>query len=806
MRIPVNWINDFTPAEKYDPYEIAHEATMTGSKVDEVIITGEGIKGVVSGKITDIKQHPNANKLVVCKVDVGGEELQTVTGADNMIIGDVVPVALDGSILPGNKKIKAGKLRGVESRGMLCSIQELGFEKEDFPMADADGIFILPKDTKPGLDIKQVLDLGRAVLDFDITPNRPDCFCVEGIAREVAITLGLKFKEKKPSVRGIDNYSAKEYLDVDVQCPEMCNRYVARMVKNVKIGPSPGWMSSRLRQSGLRPINNIVDITNYVLLELGQPMHAFDYDYLNEGKIIVRRAGEKEKIVTLDEETHELSESMLVIADPEKPVALAGVMGGENSQIHENTKTIVFESANFDGISTRLTAKKLGMRTESSARFEKGLDPENAKRAMDRACELVEILKCGEVSYDEIDEYPVKPETAVIEFRPDKINAFLGTDIPSETMTDILLKVGCTIKENEKMVHFEAPTYRPDIKAEADLCEEIARFYGYNKIAPTLLSGKSTTLGGMNEEQKKKDTICSFFRSNGYYEACTYTFFGEKVFDKILLAEDDKLRNAVRILNPIGEDYSLMRTTMIPSLMDIVYTNESRGVGRFKVFETAKIYLPKKDGKNELPEEKEVIASVYSSRSEEIKSAGLFYEVKGEINELLRILGIKDIKYSKHDSDKSFHPGRTAKIESDGKILGFFGYIHPDVASNYEVSKNTVITILDFDKIKTFEGSKKTFVRLPKYPGISRDLALIADSKTTCDLIEESIKKSAGELLETIRLFDIYRGKQIGEDKKSLAYNLVFRSKDRTLKDDEVNILIENILKELKEQLNIYLR
>ncbi len=807
MKTPLNWLNDFVEVGDINPEIIAHEVTMTGTKSEGILHPGKDIKNVVTGRIESIIKHPDADKLVVCKVNSGNRVLNIVTGADNIKEGDIVPVALDGAILAGNLKIKSGQLRGVQSEGMLCSIQELGFSAEEFPDAHPNGIYILDSKVPVGEDILKALDLGKPVIDFEITSNRPDCLSIEGIAREIAITMNLDFKEIHPKVTGISDFSINDYLRVEIKDPDLCYRYVARMVKNIKIQKSPGWMISRLRQCGIKPINNIVDITNYVMLELGQPMHAFDYKNISGGKIVVRRSDNEEIMTTLDDVKHELTKDMLVIADQETPSALAGIMGGKNSQINPDTEMIVFESANFNGINIRLTAKKLGMRTESSSRFEKSLDPENAKRAIDRACELIELLGCGEVSYNEIDVYPGKFKDNLIEFRPNKINSFLGTEISSTKMTEILEKIGCKKIVKNEIELFQIPSFRADIEQEVDICEEIARFYGYNNIVPTLLSGKSTTLGGLNKVQKQRACISGFLRSRGYYEACTYSFIGKKSFDKILLPESDPLRKAVTIFNPLGEDFSLMRTTMLPSLIQSAALNFSRGTLDFKIFEIAKVYIPKSDINNELPNEREIIAGIYSFENVNTDSHNPFLEIKGEISSMLGNLElIKNLEYVQCKNNPSFHPGRTANIYSNELYIGIIGFIHPDLAKLCEISQNTIVFMLEFDNIRKMQEVKNSFLPLPKYPEISRDLAIIVAKETPAGEVEKTICENAGELLESIRLFDVFTGKQIEDNKKSLAYNLVFRSKNSTLTDKEINPFIDNILNELYLKYSAILR
>lgn len=806
MKAPINWLNEYTPVNGIAVKTIADSMTLSGSKVEGVETTGQEITRVVTGKILDITKHPDADKLVVCTIDIGDKELQIVTGAKNVSIGDIVPVALDGSTLANNLKIKTGKLRGVVSEGMLCSIEELGYTSADFPDAAEDGIYILPPDTPIQQDILSVLGLGDSIIDFEITSNRPDCLSIEGLARETAITLDLPFSPVNPKVKGKPGFFTRDLLCVEIKEPELCKRYIARSVRNIRIAPSPKWMVSRLRDAGVRSINNIVDITNYVMLELGQPMHAFDYEDLHDKSICIRRASKNEKMTTLDATVHTLDETMLVIADAHKPVALAGIMGGENSEIKATTKTIVFESATFDGINVRLTAKKLGLRTESSARFEKGLDTNNAKRAIDRACELVEILECGEVSEDLIDLYPKEKEITRIEFRPDWINRFLGTEIPEETMIDILQKLECRLVIENGKKYWDIPGFRPDLEQEVDLSEEVARFYGYNKIPPTLLSGKSTTLGGLNAYQKQKETISAVMRSNGFFEACTYSFTGPDIFDKLCLPENDPLRDAVTIINPLGEDYSVMRTTLLGSLLEIASTNWNRGVDAFRIFEIAKVYIKQDSEVRELPFERDTLGMVYFVEDDKYETAESFFNVKGIAEELMNIIGVSSPTFKSFADHPSFHPGRTSKIYDGNTEIGILGFIHPDVAQRMNAPLETIVLMMDLEAVLSNASSKKSFSPLPKFPSMTRDLALILDRDIPIASVDACIRKFGGQYLESVRLFDIYTGKQIGENKKSVAYKLVFRSQEGTLTDDIVNKAQTRLLNKLSSELNAALR
>lgn len=807
MKLGFEWLCDLNQKKLPDVNTTADKMTLTGSKVEGITSPGSELSKIVTGKIKSVTEHPNADKLVICSVDVGDDcDISIVTGATNIYVGAVVPVALHGAIIAGNNKIVSNELRGVLSEGMLCSIEELGYDHHFFPQAPEDGIFILPPEEKLGVDIKEVLNIGRPVIEFEITSNRPDCFSVEGLAREAGVSFDIDFKPLTQTVNGTKGYSTKQILNVKVMDKTLCPRYVARAVRNIKIEPSPHWMASRLRDCGIRPINNIVDITNYVLLELGQPMHAFDYNDINKSQIIVRRANADEKLKTLDGEEHVLDNEMLVIADHERAVGMAGIMGGEDSSIDESTNQIILESANFNGANIRISAKKLGIRTESSSRFEKGLDPINAMRAMDRACELIEALNCGEVSEDFIDIYPIQKEPTKIKFTPERINALLGTKISKEDMIQILEKLECKITHADKDLVCIPPSFRPDLELDIDLAEEVARFYGYNNIVPTLLTGKSTTLGGYSPSQKQKRLSASVLKSLGFYEACTYSFMSPKVFDKLRIPESDPLRKAVRISNPLGEDFSLMRTTMIPSILDIASTNLNKGASEFNIFEIAKVYSYKHEKEEYIPLEDETLSVLSYSENESYETAETFLRLKGVISELFRETGIEDIKFLPCDTNPSMHPNRTAKILSKTKEIGFIGYIHPEVAQNTQTDKKLCIASINMNVITSSNPREKTFKPLPKYPSITRDFAVTLDRNIPVSEIEKIIKENGSKYLESFELFDVYTGKQIDENKKSVAYKLVFRDEDKTLKDEDVNLLFEKVIKELQSSLNAQLR
>jgi len=795
MKVPLNWLKDYVDI-KVSPKEFAEAMTMSGSKVEGIEVQGEEISNVVVGKILSLEKHPDADRLQVAKVDVGEEVIQIVTGARNISVGDFIPVALHGSTLPGGVKIRKGKLRGVESNGMMCSIQELGLTKNDYPEAAEDGIFILKEGLPLGKDIKEVLGLNDSVVEFEITSNRPDCFSMVGIAREAAVTLGSKFKKPEIKVKE-EGDEAEKYATIEIRDKDLCPRYAARIVKDVKVGPSPEWMRQRLRAAGVRPINNIVDITNYVMLELGQPMHAFDLEYLHGSKIIVRRAYDGEVIKTLDDQERRLDSSMLVIADADRAVAVAGVMGGANSEITEKTRTILLESANFHGISVRLTAKKLGLRTEASGRFEKGLDVENVITAVNRAAQLIEEMGAGKVCKGIIDCYANKPEPRVIKFRPDRINALLGTSIKAEDMIKIFKDLEFEVDEKNMLI--KVPSFRPDVEREADLAEEVARFYGYNNIEATLLAGKASTLGRKTFKQKIEDEIKNTMIACGLSETYTYSFTSPKVFDMINLPADSELRRAVVITNPLGEDYSIMRTTTIPDMLEVLSRNYNRRIEEAKLFELSYVYLPKELPIAKLPEEKMVLTvGMYGNVD--------FYDLKGVVEELVKVLKIDNYDFEPEKDNPTFHPGRTARLLINGDKVGILGEIHPEVTEKFEGPERTYLAVIDVKPLVENARMNSEYKPLPKFPAVTRDIAMLVKDEIMVKQIEDIIKRQSGKILEDVRLFDVYKGKQVPEGMKSVAYSITFRAEDRTLKDEEVNKVMEKILEGLKNDVGAQLR
>ena len=792
MKLSREWLGEYTTIGAPDK-EYCDAMTLSGSKVEGWEVTGSEISRVVVGRVISMERHTNSDHMWVCKIDVGGErELQIVTGAQNVNIGDLVPVALDGSTLPGGKEIRTGKLRGELSEGMLCSLGELGLEQRDFPYAIEDGIFILEEDCVPGDDIREVCGLNDSVVEFEITNNRPDCLSVRGLARESACTFHTPLTFAEPTVTA-GHGDIHEKLSVEIKDAELCPRYTARMVKNIKIAPSPKWMRRRLRASGVRPINNIVDITNYVMLEYGQPMHAFDYACLHDGKIIVRRAEEGESLRTLDGNDHALTPGMLVIADPEGPVALAGVMGGANSEITDETTTIVFESANFLGHSIRKTAIALGMRTDASGRFEKGLDLFATVPAVDRACELVEMLGAGEVFDGTIDVLAKEPETTFIELDDKRINALLGTDIPREFMTDTLTSLGFELNGNT----LTAPSWRGDCTMLADIAEECARFWGYDKIEATDIRGAATQ-GGYSEKTlfvRKLGTAC---RAMGYTEVVTYSFVSPSSLDKIKVPADSPLRDNYRILNPLGEDTSVMRTTALPSMLGVLSTNLSRRNMEAKLYEMATVY--KKQPGKVLADERTVLTlGAYGGDVD-------FFALKGAVEALLCAARTPDVRFTADTETAAFHPGRCAAVWSGDTRLGTLGQIHPDVCAAYGLDGATYCAEIDVVLLHDLEGAEPVYTPLPRFPAITRDIAVVCDASVPVGELTECIRKAEKNVLRGVKLFDVYTGVGIPEGKKSVAFSLTLRSDDGTLTDDHAEEAVRAVLDALRENFGAVIR
>ena len=795
MKLNRKWINeDFVDLSNVSDKEFVETLTVFGQKVETWERMDADIKNVVVGKVLSMVRHPNSDHMFICQVDVGQEEpVQIVTGAQNVHEGDLVPAALHNSWLPGGVHITKGKLRGEVSNGMLCSFAELGLTQNDLPGVFADGIWILEPDAgKPGDDINLIIGNDDTVVDFEITNNRPDCYSIIGLARETAAAFGKPMKHHEPVVKGSDAGSIFEHLDVEVPATALCNRYSSRMVANVKISPSPKWLRQRLRANGVRPINNIVDITNYVMLEYGQPMHAFDYRYVSSGKIVVREAKDGEALTTLDGSVRGLKAGMLVIADENKPIGLAGIMGGENSEIKDDTTMVVFESANFNGTSIRQTALALGMRTEASGKFEKNLDPMMTIPAVQRACELVELLECGDVLDGTIDIINYVPETRKLPLEPEKINHLLGTSIPKEDMVMYLNRLEIPVEDDTITV----PSFRPDLVRMVDIAEEVGRSYGYNEIPVTQF--RTATHGGYSQEMKLEVKAGSLCRAMGYSEIITYSFTSPAVFDQIRIPADSPLRHALRIQNPLGEDTSIMRTIALPSMLEILGRNNAYHNKAAKLYEIAKIYLPVEG--QPLPKEPKML--VFGSYGEK----ETFFKLKGELEAVFAGLRMKKVSYTAEKNNPSYHPGRCASISIDGVEIGVMGQVHPLVAKSYGIDSEVYCAELSFTKMLGLRLPEPTFAPLPKYPAVSRDLALICDEALTVAQVEDVISASAGKLLRKIQLFDIYRGVGVPEGKKSMAFSLELRADDRTLTDSDSEKVVSNVLSALKEKLNATLR
>ncbi len=805
MDLSRKWLSEFVQVDVSDK-EFDAAMTLSGSKVETTTVEGEGIENVVVGQVKTLERHPDSDHMWICMVDVGKDApIQIVTGAQNLHEGDVVPVALDDSHLPGGVHITAGKLRGVDSNGMLCSLKELGLTTHEFPYAIEDGIFVLSTDPDLegrltlGADIREAIGLNDHVVEFEITPNRPDCLSVIGLAREVSATFDVPCKFHEPVVKGGADGVLTDLLDVETPDADLVPRYTARMVRNVKIAPSPLWMRERLRAMGVRPINNIVDITNYVMLEYGQPMHAFDYRYVNGGKIVVRRAAEGEKLTTLDGKEHTLNANHLVIADEGRAVGLAGIMGGLNSEIVDDTADVVFESACFDGTCIRKGALALGMRTEASAKFEKGLDPMNTLPAVNRACELVELLGAGEVVDGVIDILNNVPQPWTVLMDPDKVNALLGTDIEAADMYQLLERVDIRTEKKDfpnGPAPVVIPSWRGDVRRLADLAEEVARFYGYNNIPSTLMRGQ-TTQGGFSPAQQTENRLGALCRTLGYDEIITYSFISPSAYDKICWSPEEPLRQSFKILNPLGEDTSIMRTTTLPSMLEVLTRNYNYRNRDVRLYEIGRIYLP--GGDNGLALEGRVLTlGGYGGMD--------FFTLKGAVEAIVKELRIPDVSFSPCDGDPSYHPGRCAYVCSGEDLLGVMGQIHPQVAKNYGVDAELYCAELNFEALLAAKGPDPEYVPLPKFPSVTRDIAVVCAEEVTVGALEAAIKKGAHGLLKQVSLFDVYRGQNIPEGKKSVAFNLVLRSDERSLTGEEADEDVKSILETLKEDCGASLR
>ena len=798
MKVSLNWLKDYVKFDLSDR-DYAELMTGTGTKVETIERLGEDIENVVAGRINSVTPHPDSDHLVICIVDVGGEKpLQIVTGAQNVNAGDLVPVCLNGAKLPGGKVIKTGKLRGVVSEGMLCSLSELGLTVHDFPYAIEDGIFIMQEPCRLGDDIRDVLRLRDTVVDFELTFNRPDCLALLGIARETAASAGVPLEYSAPEVHTAgDGDDISNYLSVTVKEPALCPRYTARAVKNVRIEPSPLWMRARLRACGIRPINNIVDITNYVMLEYGQPMHAFDASYISSKSIVVRRAAEGERITTLDGNVRELTTDMLCIADGEKPVALAGIMGGENSEITDKTAAVILESANFSRSSIRRTSRAVGLRTDASRRYEKGIPPCATMSAIDRACELITQLGAGTIIDGTIDVCNADVNSRTVDFDYKKINALLGIELSEAEMRALLEKLFFRFDGDGWMI---VPPYRGDIVNTADIAEEVVRLYGFDKIPATRFAGRVTE-GGESAYQKYCARLNAGMTGLGFFETYTYSFISPKVYDKLALAADDPLRDGIRLLNPLGDDTSVMRTTAVGSLLGALSYNRSRRIPACALFENATVYAkPDADTPADRfsKEEKQLVFGFYGS--------GDFYDLKGVAVALTEALHIGALRFAADATVPYFHPGRCAAVYAGGTLLGRIGQLHPTVCDSFELSGDVYAGVFSTEALFAASQTEWEYTPLPGYPAVERDLALVMDESTEAGTVEDAIRSYAGKSLCGVTVFDVYTGKGVADGKKSVAFRLSFRLPDKTMNDSEVDAAVTKILRRLESEKDITLR
>lgn len=798
MNTSLSWIKQYVPDLEVTAQEYTDAMTLSGTKVEGYEKLDADLSDIVIGQIEKIERHPDADKLIICQVNVGAETVQIVTGAPNVKEGDKVPVVLDGGRVagghdgkktPGGIRIKKGKLRGIESYGMMCSIEELGSTREMYPEAPEYGIYIFPVDAVVGESAIKALGLADVVFEYEVTSNRVDCYSVIGIAREAAATFRKEFHPPVVNETG-NNEDVNDYIKVTVKDEDLCPRYCARVVKNVKIGPSPKWMQRCLATNGIRPINNLVDITNYVMEEYGQPMHAYDLDMIEGNEIIVRRAAKEENFVTLDGQERKMDESVLMICDAEKPVGIAGIMGGENSMITDSVKTVLFEAACFDGTNIRLSSKRVGLRTDASGKFEKGLDPNNAKAAIDRACQLMEELGAGEVVGGTVDVYTKKKEPVCVPFEPEKINALLGTALSKEQMLEYLGRVELSYDENANEI--VAPTFRHDIFRTADLAEEVARFYGYDNIPTTLPSGEATT-GKISFKMRIEETARDVAEYCGFSQGMCYSFESPKVFDKLLITPDSPLRKAVTIMNPLGEDFSIMRTISLNGMLTSLSTNYNRRNKNVKLYELGNIYIPKQLPLRELPEERMMLTlGMYGD--------GDFFTMKGVIEEFLEKVGMHRKPHYDPQAGKTFlHPGRQANVIYDGVNIGYLGEIHPDVADNYDIGTRVYVAVIDILKVLEFASYDRKYTGIAKYPAVTRDISMVLPKEVLVGQIEAVIEQRGGNILESYQLFDVYEGSQIEEGFKSVAYSITFRAADRTLEEADITAVMKKILNGLED-------
>lgn len=794
MRVPIQWLEDYVNIDHIDQKELIEKLVLTGSNNEGTEKVCEDISNVVVGKIEKITAHPNADKLCICSVNVGDETIQIVTGATNISEGDCIPVAKHGAIIADGVKIRKGKLRGEPSNGMLCSLEELGYDKANIPKEFDDGILILNGDYELGMSIQEALRLNETIIDFEITPNRPDCLSMIGMARETAATYNLDLNYPSLELKNETGH-IEGMAKVVIEAPDLCKRYVARVVKDIKIESSPMWMQLRLMHAGMRPINNIVDITNYVMLEYGQPIHAYDLDSVSDQTIIVKRAEEGEVAVTLDDKERKLSSETLVIADSKRTIGIAGIMGGGNTEISNETQNILIEVATFDKSNIRKSSKELGHRTEASSRFEKGVSAELPPIVVDRVCNLIETLKAGTVVSGMIDVYPTHQEEVKIPYRVNRICDVIGSDISEEEVIALLERLEIKTTREDNQLIATIPHFRLDLEKEIDLVEEVARLYGYDKIKMTLPQFNSwgARTNAQNIEEKTKFELLA----SGVDEILSYSFVSPRDLDKIQCPEDSYLRNQVRLINPLGEEYSVMRTSLIPNVLEVLARNSNRKCPGARIFEIGNIFLPRE---NELPIEKKVLTiGCYGDHED-------FFTLKGIAENVFAGLGISGVRYEKEKQHPTYHPGRCANVVWNDHILGTIGEIHPNVCENFEMDSRMYVADLDFNILLQIARQDQKFTPIPKFPAIERDIAVLVKDEITSHEIEQVVKKHGGVLLESVKMFDLYKGKQIPEGYKSVAYELIFRAEDRTLVDDEVNTIFDKVLKELETELEAQLR
>ena len=805
MKVSYKWLQEFVDID-ISPQELADRLTLAGVAVEGVTKLGVGVEKVLTGRIETISPHPNADKLTVTSVNVGTEKLQIITAATNVREGDVIPVAVEGAKLASGLVIKRAKLRGVESRGMMCSGQELGIDPKTMPAEQAQGIMILPPGTQPGKDAKEVLGLDDTILELDLTPNRGDCLSIIGVAREVAVLLGRPFRPPAPSFPELGE-SIENQVRVDIEDTDLCRRFVGRLIKNARVGNSPLWMQQRLRSAGIRPISSIVDVTNYVMLELGQPMHAFDYDLLTNGHIIVRRAREGEKITSLDGAQRDLTTDMLCITDPSGPVAIAGVMGGLATEVTNKTASILLEAAFFNPVSVRKTSKALGLRSEASQRFEKGIDIGGCARAADRAAQLIIEMGAGEAVAGMVNNIPVPLADRVIQFRPSRAGSVLGADITKNEAAGILASLRFTVQDAGSNLLVTVPSHRADVSQEVDLIEEVARIHGYNQIPDTLPCGQSTR-GIKTKEQSLTDQVRDLLAGSGLYEVMTYSFINSRAYDLMNLPPDSGLRNALKIQNPLSEERSVMRTMLLPCLLEILARNHNRRVQNGAVFELGRVFISR--GENQQPEERSILAAAAMGRfaaswNQPARDYDYYY-LKGVLENLFSRLGAGPVNFLPETGSPSFHPGKTAFLEAGGTRLGVVGELHPDVLENYDLPEKVVAFELDLEQLIAVSGNTAGYSQLPKFPGIERDIAIIVKKSVPATDIMSVIQKAGGRLLRSVALFDVYQGEQVPEGMQSMAFALKFQAEDRTLTDAEVGERTEEISKALDQRLGAELR